>query len=111
MARTRSNTAIEVSICCSRVGSSTTGKLIGSPNWTETFGKVNFFQGRLDVYNRGYGGLDNNGAGLMLAMGIPMAVYAWEGVSRWWRWLFIAAVPPMLHAVMMTSTFMSGLPS
>ena len=30
-------------------------------------------QGRLDVFHYGYGGLDNNGAGLLLAMGIPFA--------------------------------------
>jgi probable O-glycosylation ligase (exosortase A-associated) len=59
-------------------------------------------EGRIDIYHRGYGGLDNNGAGLMLAMGVPMAVYAWEGTKKWWRWGFVVAVPPMLHAVMMT---------
>ena len=32
-----------------------------------------FLDGRLDIYHYGYGGLDNNGAGLMLAMGIPFA--------------------------------------
>ncbi len=60
------------------------------------------FQRRMDIWHSGYGGLDNNGAGLMLAMGIPLAVYAWEGTRRWWRWGYAAAVPVLLHAVLMT---------
>ncbi|MCC7044027.1 MAG: O-antigen ligase family protein [Acidobacteria bacterium] len=60
------------------------------------------FEGRIDVYHRGYGGLDNNGAGLMIAMGVPLALYAWQGTTQRWRWLFVMATPPMLHAVMMT---------
>jgi probable O-glycosylation ligase (exosortase A-associated) len=58
--------------------------------------------GRLDVYHSGYGGLDNNGAGLMLAMGVPLAIHAWEGTSKWWRWVYLAGVPLLLHAVLMT---------
>ena len=38
------------------------------------------------IYHRGYGGLDNNGAGLMLAMGVPLCYFAWEGIRRWFRW-------------------------
>lgn len=60
------------------------------------------FQGRLDIYKRGYGGLDNNGAGLMLAMGVPLAIFAWEGSRHWFRWIFAAALPVLLHAVLMT---------
>jgi probable O-glycosylation ligase (exosortase A-associated) len=59
-------------------------------------------QGRLDIYHQGYGGLDNNGAGLMLAIGVPLAIYAWEAETRWWRWGFAASVPVLLHAVLMT---------
>ncbi len=58
--------------------------------------------GRLDIYRNGYGGLDNNGAGLMLAMVVPLAVHAWEGTRRWWRWIFVGSVPLVLHAVLMT---------
>lgn len=67
--------------------------------------EVNFlylFDRRMDIYLNGYGGLDNNGAGLMIAMGVPMAYFLWQGYRRWWRWLFLALVPPMLHAVLMT---------
>jgi probable O-glycosylation ligase (exosortase A-associated) len=61
-----------------------------------------FTAGRVDIYNNGYGGLDNNGAGLMIAMGIPLAVHAWEACRKWWRWIFIAAVPILMHAVLMS---------
>lgn len=60
------------------------------------------FSRRLDIYHLGYGGLDNNGAGLMIAMGVPMAYFLWQGQRRWWRWLFLALVPLMLHAVLMS---------
>jgi probable O-glycosylation ligase (exosortase A-associated) len=67
--------------------------------------EVNFMyltQGRLDIYRNGYGGLDNNGAGLMLAMGLPLVIYAWEAIPSWPRWIFAATVPLLLHAVLMT---------
>jgi probable O-glycosylation ligase (exosortase A-associated) len=56
----------------------------------------------LYLYRRGWCGLDNNGAGLMLAMGVPMCFYAWEGMTSRWRWLFLAMIPPLLHAVFMS---------
>ena len=59
-------------------------------------------EGRLDIYHNGYGGLDNNGAALMLAMGVPLAMSAWEGMTKIWRWAFIAAVPVLIHAVLMS---------
>ena len=58
--------------------------------------------GRMDIYNEGFGGLDNNGAGLMIAMGIPLAYFLWQAYRQWWRWLFLALVPIMLHAVLMS---------
>jgi probable O-glycosylation ligase (exosortase A-associated) len=58
--------------------------------------------GRLDIYKNGYGGLDNNGAALMLAMGVPMSIYAWEALTSRWRWVFLAGLPVFLHAVLMT---------
>lgn len=57
-------------------------------------------QGYLYVYRRGYGGLDNNGAALMLAMGVPMCMYAWDGIRHWIRWGFLLAVPVIIHAVL-----------
>ena len=58
--------------------------------------------GRLDIYHHGYGGFDNNGAALMLAMGVPLSLYAWEAIGGLKRWLFAAAIPVLLHAVLMT---------
>jgi probable O-glycosylation ligase (exosortase A-associated) len=58
--------------------------------------------GDLRIFKYGYGGLDNNGAGLMLAMGVPMCWFCYQGMRRWYRWLFIALVPVMVHAVLMT---------
>jgi probable O-glycosylation ligase (exosortase A-associated) len=58
--------------------------------------------GYLYMYRRGYCGLDNNGAGLMLAMGVPMCFYAWEGMSSRFRWFFLALLPPLMHAVFMS---------
>ncbi len=58
--------------------------------------------GRLDIYHDGFGGYDNNGAALVLAMGVPFCLYAWEGTARWWRWGFLVCIPPIIHAVLMT---------
>jgi len=67
--------------------------------------EINFlylFSGRLDIYHSGYGGLDNNGAGLMIAMGIPMAYFLWQYYRSWHRWMFAALIPVMLHAVLLS---------
>jgi probable O-glycosylation ligase (exosortase A-associated) len=60
------------------------------------------FDGRLDIYKIGLGGLDNNGAGLTLAMAVPLALAAWEATPRWWRWIYIGSVPIVLHAVLVS---------
>lgn len=61
-----------------------------------------FVNGYLGIVKRGYGGLDNNGAGLMLAMGAPVCWFCFEGTKRWWRWLYVALLPVIVHAVLMT---------
>jgi len=66
-----------------------------------------FFQsGRLDIFHHGYGGLDNNGAGLFLAMGIPLAMcFIGMRYTAKRRWAFILAGMATLlimHSVMMT---------
>jgi probable O-glycosylation ligase (exosortase A-associated) len=61
-----------------------------------------FVDNYLGIYHNGYGGLDNNGAGLMLAMGVPLCYFAWEGTARRWRWGYLALIPVLLHAVLMT---------
>ena len=60
-----------------------------------------FNHGRyLLVYQRGYGGLDNNGAALMLAMGVPLCLYAWDNLRHWIRWFFLFMIVFILHAVL-----------
>ena len=64
---------------------------------------IYFFQGHyVYLYKLGYGGLDNNGAALMLAMGVPLCYFAWEGIRRWFRWAFLALIPLIIHAVLMS---------
>jgi len=62
-----------------------------------------FFDGRLDIFHHGYGDLDNNGAGLLMAMGIPFA-YSFAVSSRriWQRGLFWFLAVLMLHAILMS---------
>lgn len=58
--------------------------------------------GSMKVYFHGHGGLDNNGAGLMLAMSIPLMYYLFEALTSRWRWLFLLGIPLAAHAVQMT---------
>lgn len=60
------------------------------------------FDHRLDIYHSGYGGLDNNGAGLMLVMAVPFCYHLFLAEKRWWRWGYVACVIPTAHAVMLT---------
>jgi probable O-glycosylation ligase (exosortase A-associated) len=59
-------------------------------------------KGQLNIYVQGFGGYDNNAAGLVMAMGVPLCLFAWEGEKRWWRWLYFVCVPALLHAVLMS---------
>jgi probable O-glycosylation ligase (exosortase A-associated) len=67
-----------------------------------------WFYQYLGIYRNGYGGLDNNGAGLMLAMGVPLCYFTWEGMQfrrpwlRWVRWVYLALIPLLIHAVLCT---------
>jgi probable O-glycosylation ligase (exosortase A-associated) len=61
-----------------------------------------FIDGVMFLQRRGYGGLDNNGAGLMLAMGVPLALFAFEGMKHRARWLFLLLVPFLLHTVLLS---------
>jgi len=58
--------------------------------------------GWLLLASRGYGGLDNNGAALIVAMAIPMCFFAWEAIQGWWRWGFLLVIPALLHAVLLS---------
>lgn len=61
-----------------------------------------FSTGRDLIHIYGFGGLDNNGAALMLAMGIPLCYFLWEGTTGWWRWGYLAATPVLAHAVQLS---------
>ncbi len=62
-----------------------------------------FIDGRLDIYHYGFGGLDNNGAGLLVAMGIPLAYTIGLAARRRWQrfgcWLLGIF---MIHSVLMS---------
>lgn len=58
--------------------------------------------GRNLIHEYGFGGLDNNGAALMLAMGLPLCYFLWEGTKGWWRWGYLLATPVLAHAVQLT---------
>lgn len=61
------------------------------------------FDGRLDIYHHGYGEMDNNGAGLLIAMGLPFCYAFATTASRWWLRAAVTIVGAiMLHAVLMT---------
>ena len=61
------------------------------------------FDGRSDIFHYGYGGLDNNGAALMLAMGLPFC-YAFAMGSRKWMIRIACAAGALLiiHAIMLS---------
>jgi probable O-glycosylation ligase (exosortase A-associated) len=61
-----------------------------------------FVNNYLAIYRRGYAGLDNNGAALMLAMGVPVCLFLWDGYRRWYRWAFLAVIPVLIHAILMS---------
>lgn len=58
--------------------------------------------GNLVLYKAGFAGLDNNGAGLMLALGVPLCYFAWEATRGYHRWLYLALIPVIIHAVLGT---------
>lgn len=58
--------------------------------------------GKLILAKRGFAGLDNNGAALMLCLGVPLCYFAWEFTERWYKWLFLLIIPVIVHAVLST---------
>jgi len=62
-----------------------------------------FIDHRLDIFHQGYGGLDNNGAGLMLVMGLPFAYAFAHCVRVHWQRVACAVLGVLIiHAVMMS---------
>ncbi len=62
--------------------------------------QIYHLQGYLKVYRTGFGGLDNNGAALMLAMGVPLCLFAWDGSRHWTRWIYMLMIPVIFEAVL-----------
>ena len=62
--------------------------------------QIYFQTGKLILYRSGFAGLDNNGAGLMLAMGIPLCYFAWEFTTGRHRWLYLLAIPVIAEVVL-----------
>jgi probable O-glycosylation ligase (exosortase A-associated) len=58
--------------------------------------------GKSPLQKNGYGGLDNNGAALIMAMAIPMAYFAWESTRRWWRWGYMMMIPVLGHVILLS---------
>jgi hypothetical protein len=92
-------------VCIRTVGQVWTIFLIYTLSLSYISYEVNFLylvNGYLGIAKSGYGGLDNNGAGLLLAMGVPFCAFAFE-YYRWWvRWAFALLIPIIIHAVMLT---------
>ncbi len=58
--------------------------------------------GNVVLFRRGYALLDNNGAGLLLALGVPLCFFAWEMTFSRVRWFFLIAALSLVHAVLTT---------
>ena len=54
------------------------------------------------IYIQGFCGLDNNGAALLLCMGIPLCVFAWDGIKGRIRWLFPVLALFLIHCVLLS---------
>jgi probable O-glycosylation ligase (exosortase A-associated) len=65
--------------------------------WEMNF--IYFTTGKVKIARDGFAGLDNNGAALMLALGVPMCYFAWEFTTSRFRWFFLLMIPVILHAV------------
>ncbi len=61
------------------------------------------FEGSMDILTRGYAGFDNNGVGLLMAMGIPFAYALARMLSPWWlRIACLGAGVLMINALMLS---------
>lgn len=61
---------------------------------------VNYLKGYMVLVRNGWDGLDNNGAALLLATGVPLCIFGWDMLKHWSRWLVIMGVPLLVHAVL-----------
>ncbi|WP_029631114.1 O-antigen ligase family protein [Zavarzinella formosa] len=54
------------------------------------------------IYRQGFCGLDNNGAALLLSMGIPLCIFAWDGIKHWIRWIFPVMALLIIHSILLS---------
>ena len=62
--------------------------------------QIYLMTGYLVLVKRGFAGQDNNGAALLLAMGLPLCFFAWEMTRGWYRWAFLLMMPVIGEAVL-----------
>ncbi len=67
--------------------------------------EIYFLNGQYNfIYKQGFCGLDNNGAALLLSMGIPLFLFAWDGIRHWSRWLFPVLIALTVHSIMLSQS-------
>ena len=64
-----------------------------------------YFKDNYRILNRiGWGGADNNGAGLQLAMGIPLCYFLWEATVSRFRWAYLVCAAVLTHSVLLSDS-------
>jgi hypothetical protein len=64
-----------------------------------------YFKDGIRILHRaGWGGADNNGAGLQIAMGIPLCYFLWEATKSKFRWVFLICAAVLTHAVLLSDS-------
>jgi len=64
-----------------------------------------YFKDGIRILHRaGWGGADNNGAGLQLAMGIPLCYFLWEATESRFRWVYLISAAVLTHAVLLSDS-------
>lgn len=61
-----------------------------------------FANGYMFLSQQGFGGLDNNGAALMFAMGVPVCYFLWESTRHPLRWVYVVGIALLGHAVLLS---------
>ena len=63
-----------------------------------------FKDGYRILHRVGWGEADNNGAGLQLAMGIPLCYFLWEATVGRFRWVYLVCAAVLTHAVLLSDS-------
>jgi len=76
--------------------------MLGSVHVAYEMNQIYFVLKRNDIRDHGFGGLDNNGSALLIAMGIPLCYFLWEASRSKIRWFYLLFIPVIAHAVMLS---------